>query len=136
MTQRDQYASKDTPPERLPVVAEPQPTGDHEEPQTVAGTGTASAEIEVTSAPEGGQPMAEEYLDPGETVAEPTIEHRVYAVWMWAATLAIAELRDGVELSMPVREAGPEPFLPGEAEFERINDVAKRAIAYVVRGES
>lgn len=84
--------------------------------------------------PPGGQPMADEYLDPGPVPDEPTIEQRIYATCRWAAALAVKELVDGAELTIHMRNLGPKPFLPGEGEWERINSTAQMGINYVLYG--
>ena len=84
--------------------------------------------------PSGGKPLVG-YEDPGPIITDPTIEQRIYAVCRWAAALAVKELVDGTELTLIMRDEGPAPFLPGEAEWDRINDTSKMGINYVLTGD-
>lgn len=85
-------------------------------------------------APAGGKTLPEEWHDPGPVPTEPTMEQRIYAVARWAAALAVKELVDGTELTMRMRDAGPQAFLAGENEWERINETARIGIRYVMEG--
>lgn len=63
-------------------------------------------------------------------------QKRIYATMRWAGVVAVTEMRDGFEAAMEVVEAGPEQFMPDDADMERINSTAVTAITFIETGRT